>query len=496
MGDEGVNPATIQQRSASSLYGSGDNVAGTHPDYDVMIEAWELIDDLMGGTRTMKARAGKWLPREPGEEPASYRSRLSRSVLFNAMKKAVNDLSRRPFAKPVTLNGQDQLGPRLTMMLQAVDDERRNLTQFCHLLLATALKRGLVHILVDYPPVRPENFEIEKAGQFRPRLLCIDPKDLIGWRFEIADNGDKRLTQIRIRETATENHGTYGTTLKDRVRVINEHTWELWEKDINGDWHLEDRGDYTLGRIALVSCYLNKTGFMTAESPLEDLAWLNLAHYQSQSDHRNNLRFFRTGMFLAKGLSPEDMDKAIVLGVTHSFKTTSPDADIRMVEHSGAACDAGEKELDRLEQQMEAVGKAPLVTRQWGNETAMGRAIDAGTSQCDLQAYVREIEGAVNAAFALAGEWANEPLPEDLGLDIYDDFGLILRSQEDMGHLQTARDRGDIDQETFLEEAKLRGMLRETADIQEIMRRTRRAGPPLGMVGREGQRPEQEPQEQ
>jgi hypothetical protein len=460
-------------------------VAQPHPDYDLMAQAWDLIDDLMGGTRTMKERGEKWLPREDGEEPQAYRARLSRSVLFNATKRAVNDLSRRPFAKPATLINQEKLPALLQLIADQVDDEGRNLTQFCHLLLVTAMKRGLVHILVDYPEQPPETFEQERDLRYRPLLLCVDPKDLIGWQFVRADNGEKRLTQIRLRETTVEPSGAFGTIARERVRVINETTWELWQKDEKGDWLLYESGDHTLGKVGLVTIYLYKTGFMTGESPVEDLAWKNLAHYQSLSDHRNNLRFFRTGLFLAKGLSEEDMAKRIVVGVTHVFKTTSDNADIRMVEHSGAACDAGEKELDRLERQMDALSRSPLILRQWGNDTAMGQALEEGKSQCELQGWVREIEGGVIAAYRVAGEWVGEEVPGDVSCDIYDDFGLILRSEQDLAALQWCYSSDLTDRRTTLEGMKMRGVLPENADVDEILRRKQREGPALGDLGRE-----------
>ena len=42
-------------------------VESAHPAYMDMLVAWELVDDLMGGTAAMKAAEEKWLPREEGE---------------------------------------------------------------------------------------------------------------------------------------------------------------------------------------------------------------------------------------------------------------------------------------------------------------------------------------------------------------------------------------------------------------------------------------------
>jgi len=127
----------------------------------------------------------------------------------------------------------------------------------------------------------------------------------------------------------------------------------------------------------------------------------------------------------------------------------------------------------------------PLTVRSWGNETAMGKAIDEGKGQCDLQSWVREEEGVLVEAYALAAEWSRVALPEGFGVDIYDDFGLLPRSAQDLDNLQKLRDRGDLSRRTILEASKLRGLLPENHDIDEELARIEEEGPDLGMMGRE-----------
>jgi hypothetical protein len=334
-----------------------DRIDAVNPDYQGMSGAWELIDALMGGTAAMKAGGEKWLPREEKEEPGPYNTRLERSVLFERFAAAVDSLAGRPFARPAQTRGKD-LPDRLNRMLKGLDDEGRDLTAFCEHCLEIGLRRGLVHILVDYPSVTAANLAEERKLGLHPMLLAIDPKDLIGWRQEQGVNGKKVLTQIRIAETASVPVGDHGVQQRKRVRVINETTWELWELQsgkIGDEWVLIANGPWTVGEVTLVTVYLHKTGFMTGKSPLEGLAWLNLAHWQSMSDHRNNLRFARAGLIFRKGMSKEELDKPIVVGVNQEFGCTSPNADMKIVEHSGAAIQAGESELRHLEDQMDIV---------------------------------------------------------------------------------------------------------------------------------------------
>ena len=306
-----------------------DRIDTPNPEYTAMQSSWPLINDLMGGTPAMRDSSSTWLPREEGEESKPYNARVARSVLFNAYRNAVVDLALRPVAKPVSITNEDQLPEQLRLISESVDDEQRNMTQFVFELLRIGQMRGLVHILVDYPRETASEIDLKSQRELgiKPLFIIIDPQDLFAWQYEKAPSGAKRLTEIRIRETALVPKGQFGTALQERIRVIRTDHWEVWAKDEDGDeYELIDTGPYTLGEIGLATIYFNKTGFMTGTSPLEDMAWLNLAHFQSQSDHRNNLRFARSGIIFAKGLSPDDVKKQIVWGLSHEFKTTAEDA--------------------------------------------------------------------------------------------------------------------------------------------------------------------------
>ncbi|HDY86886.1 MAG TPA: hypothetical protein ENH82_02085, partial [bacterium] len=54
--------------------------------YERMAEKWDLINDLLGGTKAMQASGEKWLPSEPAESQLAYDARLSRSVLYNGLR--------------------------------------------------------------------------------------------------------------------------------------------------------------------------------------------------------------------------------------------------------------------------------------------------------------------------------------------------------------------------------------------------------------------------
>jgi hypothetical protein len=388
----------------------------------------------------------------------------------------------------VSLKGKDPLPEPLDRIELQCDDEGRNLTQFCRHITKIGIDRGLVHILVDSPKAPGDNLAEERRLGLKPYFVAIDPMNLLNWRYETAPNGEKVLTQISLREWYYKPVGSFGVQKAERIRVIGSDHWQLYEQSSSNahEWIVAEEGEWSLGVVSLVTIYLDKEhGFMTARPPLEGLAWLNLAHWQSLSDHRNNIRFARAGTVTGTGLTPEEVEQGFVWGVNRIITSTNANAQFGILEHSGAAVKVGEDELRHLEEMMQVLGKAPLTVQAWGNQTAMGQAIDEGKASCDLQAWVRTVESGVEQAYEFAAEWRQTETPDDFGVDIWDDFGMVPRSQQDLTLLADARRGGDLTLRTFLRQIQLRGVLTEDVDVDQEIEDLEKEGPPLGLVGRE-----------
>lgn len=476
-----------------SSQGDEDGVDSTSVIYDVMAEKWELLHDLLGGTKTMRDAGTKWLPKEPEEEDPTYSLRLNRSVLFNAYKDTVEKLTNKPFSRPVTLMGD--LPETMSMMEDDVDRSGTNLTQFSGELFKAGITYGLTHILVDFTRVE---FEVEdedspvaitladeRDAGARPMFIHVKPPQLLGWRSEKIAGIDV-LTQVRIHETRIEPVGMYGDMQVEFVRVYSINTWELHRRSPRDKkWTMVANGTHTFNAVPLVTLYVDKTGFLQGSPPLEDLAWLNVAHWQSQSDQRNILRFARTALLFARGLTDEDMEKKITLGPNRLFRTTSSTAEMKYVEHTGKAIAAGERDLSALEGRMEVLGLQPFMEQGRG-KTATGRIIDEGKTISGIQAWIRNEENALTEAFKLASRWTKTELDENFGVNIFNEFGLAMHTQEDIQALIRMREKGQISSETFLNEIKRRGMISDTVDLTEERERLARDLSPSLFEGDEG----------
>ena len=452
-------------------------------EFDRMSQSWELLHALKGGTQSMRNGKEQWLPKEPRESYTAYNNRLSRSFLYNAFRDTVDKLVSKPFSRPVTCQGM--LPDRLEQVKDNMDMNGRDITQFAREMFTSAVTYGCTHILIDFPKFSPTaTLADERASGVRPVFIHVQPTQVIGWRTETKENGEDELVQVRIHERKIEADGLFGGKEIDYIRVYTPTTYELWRKDPASqqeDYVLVEEGEHSYGAIPLVTYYISRTGTMTASPPLEDLAWLNLAHWQSMSDQRNILRFARVGLLFAAGFSEEEMEEGITIGPSQLIRSTNSDAKVSYVEHNGNSIGAGQEDLTKLEERMKVLGLQPLVQRS-GNQTATGRALDESRTHTAIQAWIRSLENTLREAFEIAARWIKIELPSDFSIDINNDFGLSERAVDDIDSLIKMRSTNQLSSKTFLQEVKRRGLLSEAVDVEEELQAVEEEGLPLSSM--------------
>ena len=83
------------------------------------------------------------------------------------------------------------------------------------------------------------------------------------------------------------------------------------QSDATSEYELVESGPYSLDQVPLVTIYANKTDTMTSKPPLLDIAHLNLAHYQRQSDLIHSLHIASQPMLVLEGWDDQTKDMAI-----------------------------------------------------------------------------------------------------------------------------------------------------------------------------------------
>jgi len=459
---------------------NGDlKAATTSLAYDTMLsDYWEQIDALRGTTASLRAEGRTYLPQHAKEEDISWIYRRDRSFLTPYYDDAIVKLSTKPFSKPVNLG--EELPEKLAPMMSNMDLCGRNLTVFAREVFDAGCNYGVTHMLVDFAATGGgQSAGEEQALELRPAVVHYKPTDVIAWKTRRTSNGQTVLTEVRLKETGVEEDGDWGEKTVERVRVYRENNYEVWRKGDDGVWAQEGGDKHSFGAVPLVSFYTNRTGFMTAKPPLWGLADLNIEHWQRNSDfghclHVNMAPFWVTSQKL------EEV-KSLTIGSGRLLCLGDPAHWLKTAEHTGQALGAGREELDRLEARMRYLAMEPYVENS-GTPTATGRAIDESKSQSAVQMWIRALEGALEDAFAMAAKWVKLELPETFSVDVFSEFTAVFGKSEDMQILSAARRAGDLDNETFLQEMKRRGMLAEAVTVEEILERLEQEGPDLSSL--------------
>ena len=462
-----------------------DAVAIPNEEYQRSLPYWNLTATLREGTNAMRAAGKEYLPQEEDETPKAYENRLRRSVLTNLYKKSADKLCGKPLKKPIIV--EEDVPEEIRQLLEDVDSVGTRLDVFAKNVMQQAIDDGVTHILVEFPnsnkagqeigrflnPDGTRSLTVEQAKTLnvRPYARHIKAEDLIGWQWEVID-GRKTLTQIRIFEwgrTASDDD-EFKQVRVQRVRVIERDQWRLYEKrkkaqEGEDEWMLIESGANTLGEIALSTLYTNQSGYMIGRPWLEDIAWLNVAHWQSDSDQRNLLHVARVPILFAKGFGDDDSAFSISIG-SNSFVKGPSSADLKYVEHSGKGIEAGRLDLKDIEERIQQLGLEMLIKRPSGNTTATARALDQAEADSALGMVSQELENVLEEMLDYFAKWME--LGEESGgsLTVFKDFGIETADAADIEILLKAKQAGEISQVTFLKEVKRRGLLSDDFNPQ------------------------------
>lgn len=448
------------------------------PEVAALSQHWPIAEALLGGTAAMRAAGTTFLPKWPGEEKESYDARLATATLFPAFGRTLGVMTGKPFSKQITLG--DDVPPKIKAWCDDVDMQGNNLHTFAASMMDEVLGFGLAGVLVDHPKVEgARTLADERAIGARPYMVAIKHSQILGWKAERV-NGATVLTQLRLAETKEVQDGDFGTKHEPRVRVLTPGAWAVYMPGAKAEdeWVIEDQGTTTLNAIPFAPLYGKKRGFMNGVSPLLDLAHLNVKHWQSQSDQDTILHVARVPILAMIGA---DDDSKLIVGASAAVKLPLG-AEMKFVEHTGAAIEAGAKSLEALEDQMIQTG-AELLVQKPGQRSATEASNDAEANKSDLQRITEEFEDSLDLALQFMAAWVGEQQGGHVSL--FKDFGAATLG-EASGQLVLAMQQGGlITKATAIREQQRRGLIAADIVPEDELEAVGEEGPALGTVGAE-----------
>lgn len=434
-------------------------------------EARALPRALMGGTPSMQAAKEKYLPREAAETNAAYKSRLERSFLFNGYGKAVKDFVGKVFSKDIIL--EKDMPPEIIDYCQNIDLAGQNLDVFARSAFTDAFTDGISYILADMDPAPDGVVTVQdaKALNRRPWLVHIKAHQALGWASKPI-YGKQTLTQFRFSDDQVVIGADFSEKMIKQVRVYNREdsgsiSWQVWQRKgevttVSDGWQITEEGQVKgVTEIPVVPVYVNRTGFMIGLPPLQDLAEVNKAHWQSQSDQRTILHVARVPVLFGVAINTNGVTE---IGAGRMITAENPAAKLSYVEHSGAAIGSGQADLDKLEMQMQILG-LELIIPSRASQSATGAVIDQTKMTAPLAMMAKALEDAIENALNLMAQFAG--LPDGGSVEVNKDFSIGFNAAQDAVTILAASAQGVISKTTAIRELIRRGLLSDTLSPED-----------------------------
>lgn len=452
----------------------------TLPAVDAMSVYWAVITPLMGGTLAMRAAGKDQLPQYPAEDDEVYKERLRLSTLLPAYSETVGNMTSRVFAEPLQL-GADVPEP-IKELSNNIDNANNDINAWSVEFFREGLSHGLCHAFVDHQKAAGVRTQAdEKAAGVRPYVILVKPDQVRGWRVK---NGV--LTQIRYSEMIEEEDGDFGTKCIEQIRVLEPGKWTTYRKPKDGgEWVFHDEGATNLKTIPWVTFYTGRTGFMTAKPPLLELAHLNIKHWQSQSDQDNILHVIRVPILVRIGVQAVyDAQGKMVppefkVG-TGALTDLPATGDMKYVEHTGKAVDAGRMALQDLIAEMRMAGAKLLTPDKSATKTATQAEEEAAQDLSPLSRMANHFADCLAQLLQFMADYRG--LGEGGSVEMRGSFDVDYMPEVSLPTLVSMANAGMISKETLFTEMQRRGVISDEYNWIDELGKIESEGPALGVI--------------
>lgn len=429
------------------------------------IPDWDLVDDCCAGQRAVKANAFEkgYLPKlgtelEADAMEARNKAYKDRAVFYNVTGKTKDGMVGQVFAK----DGQIEMPPHLEVYLSDIDGAGTRAVQQSKIVLSNILKKGHGGLLSDFPSreeigadaVTLEDLETKRV---RPRILYIEPKNIINWRV-VNIGGETTLSLVMIREDKVVDDDGYEYKTEPRwreLRLITEDdegnplaspyaqviVWkEAGEKQADGEAFVAEEGPHIISDYAgrpFTKLPFSFIGAVNNEpeidkGPLLDIANLNIAHFRNSADHEETSHICGQATPVFSGLSKEWAKEFISGKVLLGSRSAIPlpeggSADLLQADPN----DMPSKGMEKKEEQMKALGAKLIEPDSAFKGTATEAIMEESSESSVLSSATKNVSDAYEKAFLFAGMFIAETTEDSIVFELNSDFAVNhLTAQE------------------------------------------------------------------
>lgn len=395
------------------------DVTYTRKEYDYALSDWQLVGDVCAGERAIKAGGTKYLPKPNPldfrkENDERYKQYSARAVFYNATGRTLAGLVGAAFrVDPVA-----KLPTALEYLATDANGAGVSIYQQSQAALGKVLQKARHALYVDYPATdSPASLAQQKAGAIRANIIAVNAEQVTNWRTTVT-GGVHRLSLVVIKEISEEADG-FGVSEVEQWRALeligDIYSVTVWRKNEKGEpvifsqaVPLDGKGN-AWDEIPFTFIGAQNNDHNIDDSPLLDLARVNVAHYRNSADYEDSVFFvgqvqpFITGVddFWVKQAEKSGLyigSRSPVMlphGATFGMVQAAPNMIVR-------------EAMQDKEQQMIALG-ARLVTQGEAVKTATQAQAENEVEHSVLSLCVKNVSEAYTQAIKWCARFMNSP---------------------------------------------------------------------------------------
>lgn len=471
-------------------------VKDKHPDYDLFSPKWKRCRDVVSGQDAIQKAGTSYLPMLIDQELADYLAYVQRAPFYNATWRTIAGFVGMLFRKPPVL----EVPKKIEDMLADVTMSGVNFQAFAKDCVTEDLEVSRVGILVDHPLHRTNEdgspvtiAQAEREG-LRPSMQLYKAEAIINWKYQFVNNKNT-LVQLRLLEEYAEDVSEFKTEVKLRIRVLDlidgkyrmrvfaEHN----EEQIGQDIYPQMNGKY-LDFIPFFFIGPDGTDGKIDDPVLIDLVDLNIKHYQVGADYEHGCHMTGLPTPVISGYQNQfdEVTGAVVpakfyIGSTMAWVFPDANAKASFLEFSGQGLTALEKNLDRKEAQMAAIGARMLAPEKAGVEAAQTLAMRHSGEYSILAAIAIAVSEGLTKALKVFAEWAG--VKGEVKYEINREFIPVIADSALLTQLMALVQGGHLDQESLFDWLKRADLVKPELTFEEMQQRIDEMPPPMPIAG-------------
>jgi len=358
-----------------------EHITDLHRDYKENLSDWEANHDCFKGDTTVKDKGQTYLPKLTADQTdTDYKIYKANGKYNGVVGRTVRGLTGSAMLKAPEINLSGRMEGLITHA-KVTDAVQEN------------IKQGRLGMLIDMP------LQTDPPKILNTTLKLYTTFNITNWEY----SEDGVLIRVVLKEAKHDGAIYYRELLLfNGVYVVN-----IWEEDANGEWVvvkgiIPKSSSGTLKFIPFIFINANQVSSEVVVSPIQDLTWTTIWHYQKFADYSRGLRLTALPTATATGINEDDAP-LIKLGSGTALVSPNPDAKFGMLEYTGQGLGAIVTALEIADKQAIYLGARLLEDQKKGVESEETHRLKQNAENATLSSIVNAVE----QGFRIGIEYAN-----------------------------------------------------------------------------------------